>query len=201
MALRLGGVEPADDTERGVGDHPALDLGCGLLGEVGVALDLVHEAGILVPARIDPSSGYRTYAAVPLLRQGEPIGVLSVIVGCVVVGVLIAYAVRRLDFRGRGLLDVWSGDDPMTLPLLAAGAVGVIGTSTHWCGEVMSEMVTAFEKGDHDRARELNASLLDSYVYESREIAQFAQCVKTALRVMGRPALGLASWIWNTVNP
>ncbi|QLQ40495.2 ABC transporter permease [Micromonospora robiginosa] len=26
--------------------------------------------------------------------------------GCVVVGVLIAYAVRRLDFRGRGLLDV-----------------------------------------------------------------------------------------------
>ena len=27
-------------------------------------------------------------------------------VGCVVVGVLIAYAVRRLDFRGRGLLDV-----------------------------------------------------------------------------------------------
>ncbi|MEV4769173.1 ABC transporter permease [Micromonospora humida] len=27
-------------------------------------------------------------------------------IGCVVVGVLIAYAVRRLDFRGRGLLDV-----------------------------------------------------------------------------------------------
>ncbi|MEU8374557.1 iron ABC transporter permease [Micromonospora sp. NPDC048894] len=27
-------------------------------------------------------------------------------VGCVLVGVLIAYAVRRLDFRGRGLLDV-----------------------------------------------------------------------------------------------
>ena len=43
-------------------------------------------------------------------------------------------------------------------------------------------------KGDHDRAQELNASLFDSYVYESREIAQFAQAVKVALRVLGQPA-------------
>lgn len=84
--------------------------------------------------------------------------------------------------------EVWSGDDPMTLPLLAAGAVGVIGTATHWCGEVMSEMVASFIKGDHDRARELNASLFPSYDYESREIAQFALAVKVALRVLGLPA-------------
>jgi len=83
---------------------------------------------------------------------------------------------------------VWSGDDPMTLPLLAVGAVGVIGTATHWCGEVMSELVTAFGKGDHDRAQELNASLFDSYAYESREIAQFALAVKVALRVLGQPS-------------
>lgn len=84
--------------------------------------------------------------------------------------------------------DVWSGDDPMTLPLLAAGAVGVIGTSTHWCGEAMAEMIAAFEKGDHARARELNASLFESYAYESRETAQFALAVKVALRVLGVPA-------------
>ncbi|MGH9275012.1 MAG: 4-hydroxy-tetrahydrodipicolinate synthase [Acidimicrobiales bacterium] len=84
--------------------------------------------------------------------------------------------------------DVWSGDDPMTLPLLAAGAVGVIGTSTHWCGEAMAEMIAAFEKGDHLRARELNASLFESYAYESREIAQFALAVKVALRVLGLPS-------------
>jgi 4-hydroxy-tetrahydrodipicolinate synthase len=83
---------------------------------------------------------------------------------------------------------VWSGDDPMTLPLLAVGAVGVIGTATHWCGEVMSELISAFTKGDHDRARELNASLFESYAYESREIAQFALAVKVALRVLGHPA-------------
>ncbi len=83
---------------------------------------------------------------------------------------------------------VWSGDDPMTLPLLAIGAVGVIGTATHWCGEVMGELVAAFTKGDHDRAQELNASLFESYRYESREIAQFALAVKVALRVLGLPA-------------
>jgi 4-hydroxy-tetrahydrodipicolinate synthase len=84
--------------------------------------------------------------------------------------------------------DVWSGDDPMTLPLLAAGAVGVVGTATHWCGEAMSELVAAFEKGDHARARELNASLFESYAYEARDTAQFAVAVKAALRVLGLPA-------------
>jgi len=83
---------------------------------------------------------------------------------------------------------VWSGDDPMTLPLLGVGAVGVIGTATHWCGEVMADLVTSFVKGDHERAQELNASLFDSYAYESRELAQFALAVKVALRVLGLPA-------------
>jgi 4-hydroxy-tetrahydrodipicolinate synthase len=84
--------------------------------------------------------------------------------------------------------DVWSGDDAMTLPLLAVGAVGVIGTGTHWFGEVMSELISAFTKGDHERAQELNASLFDSYAYQSRDIAQFALAVKVALRVLGQPA-------------
>jgi 4-hydroxy-tetrahydrodipicolinate synthase len=84
--------------------------------------------------------------------------------------------------------DVWSGDDPMTLPLLAAGAVGVIGTATHWCGEAMAEMIAAFDKGDHARARDLNATMFESYAYESREIAQFALAVKVALRVLGLPS-------------
>ena len=82
---------------------------------------------------------------------------------------------------------VWSGDDPMTLPLLAVGAVGVIGTATHWCGEMMAEMIAAFGKGDVDRAQQLNASLFESYAYESREIAQFALAVKVALRCLGLP--------------
>ncbi|MEO7572315.1 MAG: 4-hydroxy-tetrahydrodipicolinate synthase [Acidimicrobiales bacterium] len=83
--------------------------------------------------------------------------------------------------------DVYSGDDAMTLALLAVGAVGVIGTATHWCGEVMTDLIDAFAKGDHARALELNASLFESYWYESRETAQFALAVKVALRTLGLP--------------
>lgn len=83
--------------------------------------------------------------------------------------------------------DLYSGDDAMTLPLLAVGATGVIGTATHWCGPQVNEMVTAFAKGDLDRARAINARLFESYWYESRETAQFALAVKVALRVLGLP--------------
>ncbi len=83
--------------------------------------------------------------------------------------------------------EVFSGDDPMTLPLLAVGAVGVIGTATHWVGPIMAEMVAAFERGAHDEARALNAQMFDSYAFESREIAQFALAVKVVLRVLGLP--------------
>jgi 4-hydroxy-tetrahydrodipicolinate synthase len=44
--------------------------------------------------------------------------------------------------------DVYSGDDAQTLPLLAVGAVGVIGVATHWLGATMAEALAAFDKGD-----------------------------------------------------
>lgn len=84
--------------------------------------------------------------------------------------------------------DVYSGDDGMTLPLLAVGAAGVVGTCTHWCGLIMQDLLDAFAKGDHARAQQLNASMFESYWYESREVAQYALAVKVALRVLGQPA-------------
>jgi 4-hydroxy-tetrahydrodipicolinate synthase len=97
----------------------------------------------------------------------------------------------RLVAGAPAQFDVWSGDDPMTLPLLAVGAVGVIGTATHWAGPIMGELIASFEKGDHDRARELNASLFESYWFQSRDTAQFAQAVKAALRCLGLEAVRL----------
>lgn len=94
----------------------------------------------------------------------------------------------RVIARSPAAFEVYSGDDGMTLPLLAVGAVGVVGTCTHWAGAEMAELVAAFAKGDHGHARAINASLLDSYAYESRETAQFALAVKVALRVLGQPA-------------
>ena len=58
---------------------------------------------------------------------------------------------------------LYSGDDALTLPLLAVGAVGVVGTSTHCTGPEFSRMITAFEQGDTAQARRVNAGLQESF--------------------------------------
>ena len=47
--------------------------------------------------------------------------------------------------------EVYGGDDALTLPMLAVGAVGVIAVATHWAAPEMGEMIAAFEKGDVDQ--------------------------------------------------
>lgn len=84
--------------------------------------------------------------------------------------------------------DVYSGDDGLTLPLLAVGAVGVIGVATHWSGELHAEMIAAFDRGDHDRAREVNARLLDSFAYEMTDAWQHTTGVKALLGELGLPS-------------
>src|SRR5690606_34646219 len=49
--------------------------------------------------------------------------------------------------------EYYSGDDGMTLALLAVGAVGVIGVATHWTGPDHVEMFDAWERGDVTAAR------------------------------------------------
>ena len=84
--------------------------------------------------------------------------------------------------------DVYSGDDASTLPLLAVGAVGLVGVATHWTGSHFTEMIAAFDKGDHEQAREINARLLDSFAYESTDLWQHATGVKTLLGELGLPS-------------
>lgn len=71
----------------------------------------------------------------------------------------------RLVAEAPGSFELYSGDDAMTLPLLAIGAVGTIGVVTHWSGPQHQEMFAAFEKGDVARAREINATLLESFAF------------------------------------
>jgi 4-hydroxy-tetrahydrodipicolinate synthase len=82
-------------------------------------------------------------------------------------------------------LEVYSGDVAMTLSLLAVGAVGVVGTSTHWTGPETGEMIRAFEKGDHQRAREINARLIESYLFENSDDCVFSQSIKAMMRTLG----------------
>lgn len=85
-------------------------------------------------------------------------------------------------------LELYSGDDEMTLPFLAVGACGVIGVATHWAGVQTGEMISAYAKGDVDTAREINARLTESYAFKASETAPNPVPTKAMLRVMGLPA-------------
>jgi 4-hydroxy-tetrahydrodipicolinate synthase len=85
-------------------------------------------------------------------------------------------------------IDVYSGDDSMTLPLLACGAVGVIGVATHWATPEFRELFAAWDKGDATGAREVNARLLASFEYSNSDTCVYSQSAKAALRVLGLPA-------------
>jgi 4-hydroxy-tetrahydrodipicolinate synthase len=84
--------------------------------------------------------------------------------------------------------EVYSGDDALTLPLLAVGAVGTIGVATHWAAPVVGEMIAAFHKGDVARATELNARLLESYGFETGDLNPNPVPTKAMLTALGRPA-------------
>ena len=92
--------------------------------------------------------------------------------------------------------ELYSGDDAMTLPLLAVGAVGVISVASHWAATQFAEMIDAFGKGDHDTARRANAGLWASYAFESSDDAPNPIPAKAMLRVLGlkvgqcRPPMG-----------
>jgi 4-hydroxy-tetrahydrodipicolinate synthase len=84
--------------------------------------------------------------------------------------------------------EVYSGNDSDTLPLLAVGAVGTISVEAHWAGEVVSEMIGAFLKGDVDHARAQNARLIASHRFQSSDEAPNPVPTKAMLRTLGLPA-------------
>jgi 4-hydroxy-tetrahydrodipicolinate synthase len=83
--------------------------------------------------------------------------------------------------------DLYSGDTGLTLPLLAVGAVGVVGVCTHWSAGLHADMIAAFGKGDIGTAREINARLLGSFAVESGPTWVHTASVKAALAAMGLP--------------
>jgi 4-hydroxy-tetrahydrodipicolinate synthase len=100
---------------------------------------------------------------------------------------LPAESARLVAEAGEGF-ELYSGDDNMTLPLLAIGAVGVIGVATHWAAAEVKEMITSFNKGDVERARHVNAKLLESWSFETGDLNPNPIPAKAMLRTMGQPA-------------
>ena len=82
-------------------------------------------------------------------------------------------------------LAYYSGHDPWTLPLLALGAVGVIGTSTHVVAGRTKQMIEAFASGDVAGARALHEGMLPIYSGIFRSPGTIL--VKAALALLGFP--------------
>ncbi|EDO1367362.1 4-hydroxy-tetrahydrodipicolinate synthase [Listeria monocytogenes] len=55
---------------------------------------------------------------------------------------------------------VYSGDDSLTLPILAVGGNGVISVASHVVGNEMQEMIQAFERGEVQKAAQTHRELL-----------------------------------------
>jgi 4-hydroxy-tetrahydrodipicolinate synthase len=82
-------------------------------------------------------------------------------------------------------LAYYSGSDAETLPLLAVGAAGVVGTSTHFSGAGTLAMIEAFERGEIAEALRLHRQLLPIYTGVFR--TQGTILVKAGLALRGRP--------------
>ncbi len=85
--------------------------------------------------------------------------------------------------------DLISGDDALTLPLLAIGGTGVISVVSNIVPKDVAEMVLKFKKGDIEGARKLHYKLLPlikAVFLETNPIP-----VKTAMSLMGMIELDL----------
>jgi 4-hydroxy-tetrahydrodipicolinate synthase len=83
-------------------------------------------------------------------------------------------------------LAYYAGDDAMTLPLLAVGGVGVVGTSTHFSGALTQRLIQAYLAGQPAEALRLHQQLLPIYTGIFR--TQGVILVKAGLVLQGRSA-------------
>jgi 4-hydroxy-tetrahydrodipicolinate synthase len=81
--------------------------------------------------------------------------------------------------------EIYSGDDVMTLPLMAVGAVGVISVAAHWIAPQLRQVIDSFVAGDLVAAIAGNAELLDSFDFESTEEYPNPLPAKAMLRALG----------------
>jgi 4-hydroxy-tetrahydrodipicolinate synthase len=81
--------------------------------------------------------------------------------------------------------DLYSGDDAYTLPLLAVGAVGVVGTTTHWAAPLFASMISAVRRGELAQARAFQARLLPSFAYVNSDECVYPMAIKALLPLLG----------------
>ncbi|HCV34868.1 MAG TPA: 4-hydroxy-tetrahydrodipicolinate synthase [Acidimicrobiaceae bacterium] len=83
--------------------------------------------------------------------------------------------------------EVYSGEDALTLALLAVGAVGVISVASHWATPEMVVMMDAFFSGNVAEATAANQRLLGSWDFESGDLKPNPIPTKAMMKVLGLP--------------
>lgn len=78
---------------------------------------------------------------------------------------------------------VYSGDDILTLPMMATGAYGIVSVASHVIGEEMTAMINAFVEGRNAEAVELHKKLTP--VFKGLFLATNPTLVKASLNMMG----------------
>jgi len=81
-------------------------------------------------------------------------------------------------------IQVVSGDDSLTLPMLAVGAVGVVSVVANVVPGDVKRMIAAYEAGDVVEARRLHAKLFP--LAGAMFLENNPMCVKAAMKILGR---------------
>ncbi len=97
-----------------------------------------------------------------------------------------AETARMLSLAPKGF-SVYSGDDALTLPLMAIGAVGVVGVATHWSAPDHVEMFDAWEAGQVHSAQKIHSRLIESFGFETSEDTPNPIPAKAMMRSLGIP--------------
>ncbi len=84
-------------------------------------------------------------------------------------------------------LEVYSGDSPMNLPLMALGAVVVVGVCTHWAAPDHVQKLNAWAAGELSAAQHHNRRLIDSYLFEGNDDAPNPVQPKVMMQTLGHP--------------
>lgn len=78
---------------------------------------------------------------------------------------------------------VYSGDDSLTLPVMAVGGVGVVSVASHLVGRRMREMIEAFVAGRVEEAARIHLELFD--LFRALFVTTNPIPVKKALQLVG----------------
>ncbi|TYO97480.1 dihydrodipicolinate synthase [Geothermobacter ehrlichii] len=92
--------------------------------------------------------------------------------------------ISEIIARAGDKIDVISGDDFLTFPMMACGAVGVISVTANIAPDRVKRMVAAAAEGDYATARKLHLQLLE--LHKAMFIESNPVPVKTSASLMGK---------------